>query len=99
LANKLERDKKVSGETHVASTKEKADDDNTVMVAMIENSDTKVVSGTVLLAEDDTREIWIGDTGATAHMTNSMNGLINIRNDQSEIKLGNGDYVDSPLIL
>jgi hypothetical protein len=92
LANKLERDKKVSGETHVASTKAKdTDDDNTVMVAMIEN-------GTVVLAEDDTRETWIGDTGATAHMTNSLCGFTNIRHDQSEIKFGNGNYVSSPLI-
>jgi len=42
-------------------------------------------------------EKWIGDMGASVHMTNSQVGLVNIRHEHTEIKLGDGKYVESSL--
>ena len=36
------------------------------------------------------KNIWIGDSGASCHMTNEANGLFEIRNIDEEITIGNG---------
>ena len=33
--------------------------------------------------------IWIGDTGASTHVTNNANGMLNLRNDSGGITMGN----------
>jgi len=37
-----------------------------------------------------TKMTWIGDTGATTHMTNSLDGLFDIQDTNSGVKVGNG---------
>ena len=36
-------------------------------------------------------QIWIGDTGASCHMTNSISGIINLQAIESNIMFGNGE--------
>ena len=38
-------------------------------------------------------QVWIGDTGASCHMTNSMEGLTNLRSIDSKIIFGNGEQL------
>jgi hypothetical protein len=72
----------------------KNEDNDVVMMTTIEE---EIVSmETALVNMSDGEEIWIGDTGATAHMTNSVIGLSNVRYVCSEIKLGDGNCVESP---
>ena len=42
--------------------------------------------------------IWIANSGASSHTTNNARGLINIRKNNSEVKIGGGDYVEAKLI-
>ena len=41
------------------------------------------------------REIWIGDTGASSHMTHSKEGMTNMRPSMSWIIFGNGQRLQS----
>lgn len=41
--------------------------------------------------EKDFRQIWIGDTGSTCHMTNSKEVLINVQSISSSVIFGNGE--------
>jgi hypothetical protein len=47
-------------------------------------------------SDDNPTHAWVGDTGATAHMTNSVVGLSNIKYVSTLIKLGDGKHVESP---
>ena len=40
-----------------------------------------------------TTNTWIGDTGATSHMTNSNKGLTNVKVINERIKMGNGKFM------
>ena len=40
-----------------------------------------------------TTNTWIGDTGATSHMTNSDKGLMNVQIINERIKMGNGKFM------
>ena len=42
---------------------------------------------------ENIEEIWIGDTGASCHMANSMDGMINIKTINSKIIFGNGNQL------
>jgi hypothetical protein len=44
------------------------------------------------------RNLWIGDSGASCHMTNSMDGMINVHDIDSPIQIGTGDAVKSTKI-
>ena len=39
-------------------------------------------------------DIWIGDTGASCHLTNSLDGMINLENCSSKITVGSGENLD-----
>ena len=41
--------------------------------------------------KDESGQMWIGDTGATCHMTNSRNGLTNLEPISSSVIFGNGE--------
>ena len=41
------------------------------------------------------KEIWIGDTGASSHMTHSRDGMTNMRPTKSWIIFGNGQRLQS----
>jgi hypothetical protein len=47
-------------------------------------------------SKEENVELWIGDTGATAHMSNSPDGFEQIKYIETKIKLGNGDCLSSP---
>ena len=36
-------------------------------------------------------DLWIGDTGASCHMTNSLDGMINLRDYSSNVTVGSGE--------
>ena len=40
-----------------------------------------------------TTNTWIGDTGATSHMTNNNKGLTNVQIVNERIKMGNGKFM------
>ena len=40
-------------------------------------------------------DIWIIDSGASSHVTYSKEGMINLRNIDKKIKIGNGKYVNA----
>ena len=40
------------------------------------------------------RNLWIGDTGASCHMTNSLSGMYNIRSIESSVQVGTGRTID-----
>ena len=37
--------------------------------------------------------IWIADSGASCHMTNSLEGMTDLKTDYSKIKIGSGKTV------
>ena len=40
-----------------------------------------------------TKDTWVGDTGATSHMTNSDKGLIDVQMINEQIRVGNGKFM------
>jgi hypothetical protein len=47
----------------------------------------------LVTSEEELGQVWIGDSGATCHMTNSEEGLINQRPVRQGIKMGNGSIL------
>jgi hypothetical protein len=45
-----------------------------------------------------TRNVWLGDSGASCHMTHSDEGFTNWRNISSEVQLGNGEILKATKI-
>ena len=41
---------------------------------------------------------WLGDTGSTAHMTNSMEGMFDIKNEQGSVRIGDGKLLETSMI-
>ena len=65
-------------------------------------NEPSTIEETVLTTMDDTcmtnsgkftTEMWIGDTGATSHMTNNDKGLTNVQVINERIKMGNGKFM------
>ena len=38
---------------------------------------------------------WLGDTGSTAHMTNSLEGMFDLKKDQGHVRIGDGKLMTS----
>ena len=36
-------------------------------------------------------DIWIGDTGATSHMMHDLKGLLDVKESESNVQIGNGN--------
>ena len=43
-------------------------------------------------------EVWIADSGASSHMTNTLQGMYNQRRISSKLKIGSGEYVEANII-
>jgi len=41
---------------------------------------------------------WLGDTGSTAHMTNSMEGMFDIKKEQGSVRIGDGKLMETSMI-
>jgi Reverse transcriptase (RNA-dependent DNA polymerase) len=41
---------------------------------------------------------WLGDSGATSHMTHSLEGMFDIKKDTTSVKIGNGKTMESNII-
>ena len=50
------------------------------------------------LNKTSNHNLWVGDTGASCHMTNNLDGMINIRDNKSPIQIGTGEAVESTQI-
>jgi len=48
--------------------------------------------------QDIDKQTWLGDTGASAHMTNSLVGMINIRKNKTKVTVGSGEQLPAPKI-
>ena len=43
-------------------------------------------------------QTWLGGTGASSHMTNSLKGMRNLQANNSHITVGNGEHLYAPKI-
>jgi hypothetical protein len=60
-------------------------------------SDTEV--SFVAMSETEKKlDLWIGDTGASTHMTNTLDGLVNLQNEKTTVKIGNGESLISSIV-
>ena len=61
---------------------------------------TKIPSGskTALLCTEIREDVWIADSRASSHMTNTLQGMFNQRKISSKVKIGSGEYVDSNIV-
>ena len=50
------------------------------------------------ITHDGRKELWIGDTGASTHMTNDLRGMFDyVRHNDKYIKVGNGNKIEIKL--
>jgi hypothetical protein len=98
LKNKKEREEKEKNDDknkkNENNKKEKKEDQDVVMITTLAESYTALQCAEYKKKND--YELWIGDTGATAHMSNSPDGFENIKYIPSRIKMGNNDILNSP---
>lgn len=45
---------------------------------------------------DNNDNIWVGDSGASSHMVNSLNGVSNIVDIDTQIKIGDSNFLSAP---
>jgi gag-polypeptide of LTR copia-type len=68
-------------------------------IAPIRAIDTALVEYSFFAMNKTTNHnLWVGDSGASCHMTNTMDGMINVSNSKSPIQIGTGDAVESTRI-
>ena len=73
-------------------------------------SETKEEKDVALITENPTgnenalfcteihEDVWIADSGASSHMTNTLQGIYNHRRISSKVKIGSSKYVDANII-
>ena len=61
---------------------------------------TEIPSGNenVLLCTEINEDVWIADSGASSHMTNTLQGMYNQRKISSKVKNGSREYVEANII-
>jgi hypothetical protein len=42
--------------------------------------------------------LWIGDTGASSHMKNTIDGLFDLKKEENIVKIGNGEGQKSTIV-
>ena len=55
-------------------------------------------SKTALLCTEIREDVWIADSGASSHITNTLQGMYNQLKISSKGKIGSGEYVDANII-
>jgi hypothetical protein len=67
----------------------------------VENSSGNDEAEVVMMAHENRSfdsidaNTWLGDTGSTAHMTNSLEGMFNLKKDQGHVCIGDGKFMKS----
>ena len=51
-----------------------------------------------LLCTEIHEDVWIADSGASSHMTNTLQGMYNQRKISSKVKIVRGEYVEANII-
>jgi len=75
------------------------DSDSAMMIEEITDSDDSSDDDSVAMINSDTKkeqlekDIWLADSGASSHMTNSLDGMSNVRDINSRVKIGNGVFL------
>ena len=89
---KQQERQKNSGESANVTSETKADKD----VVLI----TEIPSGceTALLCTEIHEDVWIADSGASSHMTNTLLGMYNQCRISLKVKIGIGEYIDANII-
>ena len=61
---------------------------------------TDIPSGseTALLCTEIREDVWIADSGASCHMTKTLQGIYNQRRISLKVKIGSGEYVNANII-
>ena len=70
----------------MASQKEEAETSETE-VSFVAMNETEKIS-----------DLWMGNTGASTHMKNTMDGLFDLHNEETIVKIGNGTGLKSTLV-
>ena len=52
----------------------------------------------ILLCTEILEDVWIADSEASSHMTNTLQGIYNQRRISSKVKIGSGEYVEANII-
>ena len=68
-----------------------------MMASEKETSDNKV-SFVAINKSTKKSDLWIGDTGASTHMKNTIDGLFDLRKEETIIRIGNGEGLKSTTI-
>jgi hypothetical protein len=84
-------------ETTLETTLENDEISLPVMVECKESTNMALKSNQ-LNSVSSRKDLWIADSGASCHMTNSKYGMINLVKNNSEIKIGNGKTIQSNYI-
>ena len=62
---------------------------------------TDIPSGrkTALLSTEISEDVWIADSGASSHITNTLQGMYNQCKILSKVKIASGEYIDANIIV
>ena len=80
------------------------EENNESFVAEEENDSEKEEENVAMLrkvqekGKEGEGQMWLADSGASAHMTNSLEGLIHVVDIKSQVKIGNGVYLHATKI-
>jgi hypothetical protein len=99
LKFKKEKDEKNKNEDKkqkIDNDKKEKKEENDVVMIMTQVDENIALQCADIKKKYQTYELWIGDTGATAHMSNSPDGFENIVYIESKIKMGNKATLISP---
>jgi gag-polypeptide of LTR copia-type len=90
---KKKRDKE-SGQMEVLMALEEPEEDILEISEPTDGED----EGLLMMEQDYPGQVWVGDSGATCHMTNSEEGLIDWKPIKQGVKMGNGDILEATRI-
>ena len=79
--------------TDCPDNKEKKKEDDTGMTAV--ESEVALMASRNGNSNEYDMDTWIGDTGATCHMTNDFEGLFDIKTSDSSVQIGNGNNMSA----
>ena len=69
-----------------------------MMASEKEASDNEVSFMAINQSTEKKVDLWIGDTGASTHMKNTIDGLFDLRNEETIVKIGNGEGLKSTTV-
>ena len=81
-----------------ANCPENKEQESGMMASQEEEASEIEVSFMAMSGTEKKSDLWIGDTGASTHMTNTLDGLFNLQNEETTVKIGNGERLTSSIV-